>query len=523
MKRLNAEQLKALDDFTVQNEGVRSLDLMERAASKVTENIVRRWDGDWRVIVFAGPGNNGGDALAVARQLIEKGYEVETFLFNTRGKLNPDCETNRQRLQGIAGVRLTVVESTFEAPKVEERTLIVDGLFGTGLSRSLSGGFSQLVKFINAAPADVVAIDMPSGLMTEDNTGNVRSHIVRANLTVTFQVPKLAQLLADCSEFVGELVVEDIGLSSKYIDELDADFVLTEADDVRSLLKPRNTFGHKGSFGHALLVAGSCGMAGASILAARACLRSGVGKLTLHTPKSNVPIVQVAVPEAVLSIDKDEKRFTEPVHTDVFQAVAIGPGLGTESGTSLAFVEQVRHTDASLLVDADGLNILADHKGYLQRLPAGTILTPHPGELVRLGVSGREASYSVLAEAREIASTNEVFVVLKGHFTAVCCPSGKVFFNPTGNCGMATAGSGDVLSGVILALLARRYNSFDACRLGVYLHGLAGDIAALRVGEESLIASDIVDALPEAFIALKNPPEGGNTEDSTTLYTCKTQ
>lgn len=522
MKILNATQLKALDEFTVQEEGVKSLELMERAATKVTENILKRWDKDWRVIVFAGPGNNGGDALAVARMLIERGYDVETFLFNTRGRLRPDCDANRQKLLSISGVKFTEVESTFEAPKIEGRTLIVDGLFGTGLNKSLSGGFSLLVKFINAAPADVVAIDMPSGLMTEDNSYNVRSHIVRANLTVTFQAPKLSHLLADCSEFVGELVVEDIGLSKKYLDDLDADFILTDVDDVRNLLKSRNTFGHKGTFGHALLVAGASGMAGASILAARACLRGGVGKLTLHAPQSNVPIVQVAVPEAVLSVDKDANHFTEPVQTDPYQAVAIGPGIGTERATALAFIEQVRHTNSSILIDADGLNILADHKGWMQQLPADAILTPHPGELLRLGMSGKDASFSVLSEAREIATMYDVFVVLKGHFTAVCCPSGKTYFNPTGNCGMATAGSGDVLSGVILALLARRYNSFDACRLGVYLHGLAGDIAASRVGEESLIASDIIRAIPDAFRMLRKASEKDTNLSGQTLYCTQT-
>ena len=518
MKILNAVQLRELDKFTVAHGGVTGLQLMERAAHAVVEQILPRWSAQWRIIVLAGPGNNGGDALAVARLLVEKDYQVEAYLFNPQGKLSPDCEANRHRLMQMPQVSFTEVSSKFNSPKIESKTLIVDGLFGTGLTRSLSSGFADLVKFINAVPADVVSIDMPSGLMCEDNTMNVPSHIVRATLTVTFQTPKLSQLLADCAGYVGELVVADIGLSTEKLGKTASLFSLTARGEMRSLLKARPTFGHKGTFGHALLVAGKRGMAGAAILAARACLRTGVGKITIHTPASNNVTLQTALPEAVLSLDNNNDHFSSPVSSTPYQAVGIGPGLGTESETALAFIEQVRHASCSLLIDADGINILAGHKGWMQQLPADSILTPHPGEMLRLGTRGEKASFSLLSEAREMAEKHRIYIILKDHFTAICTPTGHTYFNPTGNSGMATAGSGDVLSGILLALLARQYTPLAACRLGVYLHGLAGDIAAQRLGEDSLMASDIINALPEALHALRSSQSQGDFELPLSLY-----
>ncbi|MBR1593613.1 MAG: NAD(P)H-hydrate dehydratase [Alloprevotella sp.] len=522
MKIFNAEQLRELDEYTVSHDDVASLELMERAATCVAEEVKARWTPEWRVIVLAGPGNNGGDALAVARLLADAGYGVETYLFNTRGKLSEDCEANRLRLLQMPQVALTEVTSKFSAPKIEPRTLIVDGLFGTGLTRTLSSGFADLVRFVNAVSAKVVSIDMPSGLMTEDNALNVPSQIVHADLTVTFQAPKLAQLLTDCAEFVGELVVADIGLSRTKMAETDASFYLTEREEMRELLKPRATFGHKGTFGHGLLVAGKRGMAGAAILAGRAFLRAGAGKITIHTPSANNDILQMALPEAVLSLDANADHFSAPVPSGAYQAVAIGPGLGTDPESALAFIEQVRHAQHALVIDADGINILAGHKGWIQQIPADAILTPHAGEMLYLGTSGEKASFALLSEAREMARKHRIFIVLKGRFTAICTPMGKTYFNPTGNSGMATAGSGDVLTGIILALLARGYVPLNACRLGVYLHGLAGDIAASRLGEDSVMASDIVAALPEALCSLKKEDATHRDAASCTLYKAST-
>ena len=505
MKIPSAHQIKELDEYTIEAEGISSLDLMERASSKVTEFIKGNYpDRQRHITVFSGPGNNGGDGLAVARQLNTLGYEhVEVFLFNTSNSLSADCKSNAERLVNECdNVPFTEVTQQFEAPQLTSQTLIIDALFGTGLNKPVSGGYAALVQFINALGAEIVSIDMPSGLMCEDNSFNSYSSIVCATHTLTFQLPKLAQLLPDNQNYVGELHLMDIGLSSDKMEEMPVQFCITEPNEVRRLLKSRPAFGHKGTFGHALLIAGQYGMAGAAILSARACIRSGVGKVTLHTPTSNNAILQTSVPEAIISHDADENIFTTPQPIDNYTAVGIGPGIGTNKRTALALIEQISHSPSPLLLDADALNILGGHKGWISQIPANTILTPHPGEMIRLGICNHD-SYSILMEAINMAKSHSIYIVLKGHYTAICTPSGHVYFNPTGNSGMATAGSGDVLTGIITSLLAQGYNPEAACRLGVYLHGLAGDVASSALCEESVTASDIISHIPHAFRKLR--------------------
>ena len=502
MKIFTAAQIRELDNYTIEHEPIKSIDLMERAAHALTEAIVERWDNSVPVVVFAGTGNNGGDALAVARMLSDRNYQVQTYLFNISGKLSAECAENRQRLVTKKGrPLLTEVTQEFDPPRLEAGMLVVDGLFGSGLSKPLAGGFASLVKYVNASRAEVVSIDMPSGLMTEDNSYNVRANIMRATVTLTLQHQKLSFLFAEHQQFVGELQVLDIGLSEEGIARIDAPYTLIDDDDARSLLLPRDPFAHKGTMGNALLVAGSYGMAGAAVLAAKACLRAGVGKLTVHTPRRNVAIVQSTVPEAVLHIDREETIFSEAVPTESFQAMAIGPGLGTSEQTAIAMIAQLRRAQCPVVADADALNILAAKHAWMQQLPKGIIITPHPKELERLEGQCTD-SYERLSKARMLAERLQGYVVLKGHYTAICMPDGHIAFNTTGNAGMATAGSGDVLTGILLGLLARGYQQREACLLGVYLHGLAGDLAAEELGEESLIASDIINYLPKAFAAL---------------------
>ena len=504
MKIFTSSQIKEIDRYTIEHEPVKSIDLMERAARAVATSIMERWTAEVPVVVFAGPGNNGGDALAVARMLGEDGYQVQTFLFNISGQLSADCAVNRQRLTDRKGrALLTEVTQEFDPPRLEEGMLVVDGLFGSGLNKPLAGGFASLVKYINASPAQVVSIDVPSGLMTEDNTYNVRANIIKADLTLTLGQLKLSFLFPENQQFLGEIEVLDIGLSQEGIDSLDTLYTMTDIDDVRPLLRPRNVFSHKGTMGHALLVAGSYGMAGAAVLAARACMRSGAGKVTVHTPRRNVPVLQTAVPEAVLHLDREETTFSEAMGTDDFQAIGIGPGLGTTEQTSIAMIAQLRRATCPVVADADALNILSARHAWLMQLPKGIILTPHPRELDRLEGQCVD-SYERLQKALQLAEKLQGYVVLKGHHTAICMPDGRVAFNTTGNAGMATAGSGDVLTGIITALLARGYQQREACILAVYLHGLAGDLAAAELGEESLIASDIIDYLPKAFLRVKS-------------------
>lgn len=504
MKIFTSAQIHEHDKYTIEHEPVSSVDLMERAARAITHAIAERWPARTPVVVFAGPGNNGGDALAVARMLADKGYQVSVFLFNIHNKLSADCNANKKRLNESKKVKsFTEISLNFDPPKLTGDTLVVDGLFGSGLNKPLSGGFASLAKYINQSPAKVVSIDIPSGLMCEDNTFNIRANIIRADVTLTLQYKKLAMMFADNQPYIGELQILDIGLSKEYTDNTETQYSTVEEEDIRKLIRPRPDFAHKGNMGNALIVAGSYGMAGAAMLATKACLRSGVGKVTVRTPKNNCLAMQVAVPEAVLSIDPDEEVFSESASTDDIDALGIGPGLGQTETTAVALIGQFKRTHCPIVADADALNILANHRAWLQQLPKNMIMTPHPKEMDRLASNAANGDYDRLCKAMDFAERHEAFIILKGHHTAICTPQGKVFFNNTGNSGMATAGSGDVLTGIITGLLARGYSEEQACLLGVFLHGRAGDIAADRLGKESLIASDIIDHLPMAFRSIQ--------------------
>ena len=503
MKIFTSAQIHELDKYTITHDPIKSIDLMERASKAITEAIMSRWTTMTPVVVFAGPGNNGGDALAVARMLANQGYNVSVYLFNISGKLSDDCAANRQRVHDCKRIKgFMEVTTKFDPPELSADTLVVDGLFGSGINKPLAGGFAALVKYINQCPAKVVSIDMPSGLMTEDNSYNVRANIIKADLTLTLHGKKLSMFLADCQEFLGEIQVLDIRLSREYVNKTEAAYTLLEESDIRSRLLHRDDFAHKGSMGNALLIAGSYGMSGAAILASRACLRSGAGKVTVHTPRKNYGIMQVSVPEAVLHMDHEETYFSESVDSDDFDALGIGPGLGQQENTAIAFITQLKRAQCPVVVDADGLNILANHRAWITQLPKGIILTPHPKEFDRLSSSPSNGSYERLHRAQEMAQSLHAYIILKGHYSALCMPNGHVVFNPTGNSGMATAGSGDVLTGIITALLARGYRRADACVVGMYIHGLAGDLAAKDLGKESLVAGDIVRYLPKAFLSL---------------------
>lgn len=503
MKILTAIQMAKLDAYTIKEEPVTSINLMERAANALCDQIRTICKPAASLKIFAGPGNNGGDALAVAR-LLAKEYEIEVFLFNTSGHLSNDCEVNAKRLkEANTGVTFHEITNQFEMPNLSNNDWVIDGLFGTGLNKPLSGGYALLSKFINRSEAGVISIDIPSGLMCEDNSYNVAANIIQANYTLTMQCLKPAFLMPDNQQFVGQLRVLNIGLLEDEVVFEQMPYKLVEREDAKQLLKQRNPFGNKGSFGHGLLIAGSYGMAGAAIIAARACMHSGIGKLTIHTPKANNSILQIAVPETVLHHDDENYFFTTPVKIEGFDAMAIGPGLGEKKDTAVAFIEQISHTQKPLVIDADGLNILADHKGWIQQIPKNSILTPHPKEFMRLFGNSLSA-FDMLNQAREQAEHQMIYIILKGHYTAICCPNGQIYFNTTGNSGMATAGSGDALTGMLLSFLAQGYHPEKACKLAVYLHGLAGDLAAAARTEEGMTVNDLIHFLPYAIKNLKN-------------------
>lgn len=504
MKIFTTAQIRELDKYTIEHEPIASLDLMERAARVLTQVVVQEWTVATPIVIFAGPGNNGGDALAMARMLSEQNYQVNVYLFNISGHLSADCAANKQRLLDTKLAKNFVEVSTeFDPPVLDSNTLVIDGLFGSGLNKPLAGGFASLVKYINASPSKVVSIDVPSGLMTEDNAYNVRANIIRANMTLTLQYPKLSFLFPENQQFVGQLRVLDIKLSKEGIEKIEASFTMIEESDVRERLLIRSPFAHKGQMGTALMIAGCYGMAGAAVLATKACLRAGVGKVVVNSPRRNIPILQTAIPEAVVRSGSEETIFAETIDTDDYQAMGIGPGLGQSEQTAIALIAQLRRTQCPIVADADAINILGNHRAWLQQLPKEIILTPHPKELDRL--EGHSAdTYERITKACNLAERLKGYVILKGHYTAICCPDGHVMFNTTGNAGMATAGSGDVLTGILTGLLARGYKPQDACIVGVYLHGLAGDLAAKEIGEESLIAGDIIQYIGKAFKRLKD-------------------
>ncbi len=509
MKLLSARQMKELDNYTVKALGITSAELMERASKAVTDEIASLLPSpDTRVVVFAGSGNNGGDGLAIARLLGQDGYDVEVFLFNTKGSLSDDCQSNRDRLETATNVVMHEITSQFDLPCLNTGDWIVDALFGTGLSHPLEGGFRQLVDFINGSGNKVVSVDLPSGLpgsVEHSESEENETTAVRADYTFTFHCLKPTMLLADNQRFLGRVKVLDIGLDDRNMEYDSLPFGVTGCQEAAGLLKPRDAFANKGTFGHGLLVAGSPGMAGASILSGKAACRSGIGKLSVFTAKENLVALQAALPEAVV-VAMPSGTQTAGIADEVtglldrqkYSAVAVGPGLGQDTRAEAILLGLTERDGVRLIVDADGLNILAKHRNWASLLPKGTILTPHPKEWERL-LGRRTNDAAQLRYAMDYCEKYGIYIVLKGHYTAVCTPNGRVFFNTSGNSGMATAGSGDVLTGILLSLLSQGYSPEETCRLGVWLHGTAGDSARNKLTEYSMVASDIIENMGEAF------------------------
>jgi NAD(P)H-hydrate epimerase len=501
MKKLfETSKIREIDQYTIDHEPVASIDLVERAASVFVNEFSRRYASRQnRIYVFAGQGNNGADALAVSRLLTEQSYNVFTYLINPFNRLSPDCEESRRLLKESGAGQYVEVVSSFSPPVFEPQDLIIDGLFGSGLSRPLEGGFAGIVDYINHSESTVISIDMPSGLFGEDNRENNLQYVIQADLTLTFEFPKISFLLPEYADFVGEWKALPIGLHPDALLKTKTPYGLITDGDIASLLRKRNRFSHKGDFGHALLAAGSAGKMGAAVLAAESCMRSGAGLLTVHLPGKGGNVLLAALPEAMTDADRHPDYITELPPLSGFDAVGIGPGIGAGSETAAA-LEQLLEAAGSIpaVLDADALNIMAANTGLFHRIPQGTVITPHPKEFDRLA-GASENTYERIQKARSIAAEQKICIVLKGACTAVCTPAGKVFFNTSGNPGMATAGSGDVLTGIILGLLAQGYRPEEASVIGVYLHGIAGNLAAANLSEESLIAGDITRMLGKAF------------------------
>ena len=498
IKIFETSKIRELDQYTIDHEPIASIDLVERAATAFAQEFCRKFSKQNRVIIFAGPGNNGADALAIARLLSDEGYRIEAYLFNPNRRLSPECEASKRRLSDEQKVNLIEVIDEFTPPELTNRDIVIDGLFGTGLRSPLLGGYAAVVDYINQSEAVVVSIDIPSGLFGEDNRTNNPKHIICADYTYSFEFPKLAFLLPENESFVGKWERLLIGIHPAIIEKTKTPYMMITDEDFAGLLKPRNRFAHKGLFGHALLIAGSQGKMGAAVLAAKACLRSGAGLLTVHIPKRGETTLQSTVPEAMVSLDADADFVTVLPDIKTYDAIAIGPGIGTQDLSVDLLKTLLESFRKPLLLDADALNILAMNTKLIPLIPPHSILTPHPKEFDRL-FGACDSGYERIHKASAMAGKLKLSIVLKGAYTAICTPEGNVYINSTGNPGMATAGSGDVLTGIILGLLAQNHSPETSAVVGVYLHGLAGDLALAGASEESLIAGDIIRMLGKAF------------------------
>ena len=503
MKILAVEAIRDVDAYTIKNNPIRSIDLMESAAESCTNWIVENYEETEYFEIYCGNGNNGGDGLAIARLLNAKGYDVYVHLVTTSGKPSKDFTTNLKRLNAESDFRLNTIDSERDLKEFHYDIVVIDAIFGTGISKPVEGLTADVIKFINKLEYPVISIDVPSGLYC-DKHNSPSNPIIKATQTLTFEMPKLAFMFAENAEYVGSFEMLDIGLNKEYINELICTNKYITRSEAKLLYKARkNIFAHKGNFGHALLISGSLGKIGASILSAKACLRAGAGLLTVHCPASANVILQVSVPEAMLKFDNDQNKITSIPDFSIYNAIGIGPGLGTDIATQEAISDFIIKYDKPLVIDADALNIISINEDLLNHIPANSILTPHLKEFERLfGVSENDFQRNALQ--KEMSAKYNINIVLKGAHTCITTTDGYCSFNSTGTPGMATAGSGDVLTGIITGLLAQSYLPEHAAIFGVFLHGLAGEQCLERQTEESMLAGDIVERISDAYAELND-------------------
>lgn len=477
MKILSAEDIRELDKYTIQHEPVSSVDLMERAATKFFEAVRGVILREQEVYVFCGQGNNGGDGLAVSRMLNLAGYKnVKTFVVEQGGKKSPDFEVNEARLKAIKDI--AVVTSQQQIPAIKKTAVIIDAIFGTGLTREVEGLCAEVIGAINESGAVVYSIDIPSGLYC-DKLNNPNDVIINSTSTYTFHSPKLTFLFPQNEKFVPSFEILDIGLSKEFNEQPSSSYEFLDGNLIKRLIKKRSKFSHKGTYGHALISAGSYGKMGAAILSVKAALHSGAGLVTASVPKCGYQMMQITNPEAMVLIDDNENILTEMQEYSKFSALGIGPGIGDQSATADLLENILRRADIPLVLDADALNIISQYHHLKDLIPFNTIITPHPGEFKRLVWESKDDMLR-LQKQMEFSQQYKTVVVLKGANTSISTPDGKVYFNSTGNPGMAKGGSGDVLTGIITSLRAQGYSPEHAAVIGVFIHGLAGDIAAKK-------------------------------------------
>ena len=494
MKIFSSPQIKNWDKYSILEQHITSEALMERAAAACYHWLINNHFTQQHILVFCGKGNNGGDGLALAAMLIQSNIHVTVYILETGKAGTGDFQINLQRLHQ-AGGNIHFIQSEQFFPVIENDQLVIDALFGTGLNKPIDGIALQLVEYLNNSPASIISIDMPSGLFCDKSTsGYVAIHAIH---TLSFQAAKLAFLMPENNIFVGEFHILDIGLSRQYEDEEPAVHEIMDMAIIKAIIKTRNKFSHKGNFGHAALIAGSYGMMGAAILAAKGCMLAGTGKLTCYIPSCGYDIMQVSVPEAMCKV-AGEKFIAGIGNIPTHDAIGIGPGIGLQNGSAALLNEIFLSQNKHFVLDADALNVLATDKKLAAQIPAGSVITPHPREFERMfGTSSND--FDRLQLAIEMAAQLNIYIILKGHYTAIITPPGKVYFNNTGNAGMAKAGMGDILTGMVTGLMAQQYPLPEAAMLAVYLHGLAGDIAATKYSQQAMQASGLINCIGDAW------------------------
>jgi len=502
MKILPVEKIREADVYTIAHEPIADIDLMERAAMACFNWVSERIASTQTVHVFAGTGNNGGDGLALARMLLLKHFMVHVYLIGKEKNSSLSCRINLNRYKEIGGHYLWLKEDEKLLPVIRDEDVVVDSIFGSGLTRAPEGFSAAVIRHINTGKALTFSIDVPSGLSCD--TSSIRGgkpDIVSADYTLTFSPPKLALFLPENYSFTGNWQLLDIGISDEFISKTEVKNFMLEESMLGPLLKKRRKFDHKGVYGHALLLCGGYGKMGAAILASKAALRSGAGLVTVHSPSSGVPILQSAVPEVMMSVDKDSSFISEIPELSKFSAIGTGCGTGLGEQTRSALKLLIQNSPLPLIFDADAINILSENKTWLGFLPKACIFTPHAGEFQRL-IGKPYDDFDRLRMQQDFSFRFQAYVVSKGAHTTITTPEGLCYFNSSGNPGMATAGSGDVLTGMITGLRAQGYTPLEACLLGVWLHGKAGDLAADQMGQEALIAGDIIMNIGKAFQSL---------------------
>ena len=497
MKILSAAQIRQADRYTIDHEPIASIDLMERAASACTEYILEQNPPDTHYTVVCGKGNNGGDGLAIARMLAHAACPVRVFILEYTESNTLDFLQNQGLLKSIPAVEIVHVRTAIEFQIDREDTVIIDAILGTGINKPIEGLIADVIDDINNSDLKVISIDVPSGLPTDELMPK-KWPVVKATTTLTFQQPKLSFLFPESGDYVGEIKVLNIGISETYIESLDSPYHFIQDADIKPLLLTRERFSHKGTFGHSLLICGSYGKMGAAVLSSHACLCSGSGLLTTHIPQCGYDIMQTALPEAMVSIDPCAEHIITLPPLTPYTSIGIGPGIGTHADTAQAVKLLIQSTPCPLVLDADALNIISEHPTWLGFLVPRSIITPHPKEFDRL-TQVHTDSMERLRSAQELAHKHSIIIVLKGAYTATVMPDRSVWFNSSGNPALAKGGSGDVLTGVITGLLSRGYEASDAAFLGVYLHGLSADLAISDIHPESLLASDVIAYLSDAF------------------------